>query len=272
MYLKYYCELYEMLNVSRAIKIILLFSLASAMMTLAEESFLESTEEDSTVTEDASAEDASADSIRYYRPPKPPKQKSYNIHMTERMVKSNLARLSYYAEGSYLNPLFALEDIFIQANEFPEEIKNKMFGLAIAGGVAREAFKHTRKQLYNRNIRFIYPNLSGLNVTSSLPMMNARMHVRAMSLTDRYYRLILNRGKFYIFYRERPRVTQRGLNYRLFKRVRLFAQRTEYKHTVYNGFGLSHSTKKFYLYAMFTQNPDRPINNRVYLYLNIHFD
>ena len=240
-------------------------------MTYAEEAMLESTEKDSTMSEESISEESCSDSVRYYRPPKPPKQKSFNIYMTERMVKSNLARLSYYAEGRYLNPLFALEDIFIQANEFPEEIKYKMFGLAIAGGAAREVFKHTRKQLYKRKIRFIYPNLSGLHVTSPLPMTNARMHFRAMSLTDRYYRLNFY-GKLNIFYRERPRVTQRGLNYRLFKRVRLFAQRTQYKHTVYNGFGVSHSSKNFYLYAMFTQNPDRPINNRVYLYLNIHFD
>ncbi len=227
---------------------------------------LESTENDSLTVEE------SPDSTRIFRSPAPKKQKSYNIHMTEYMMKANLARLSHFAQGRYLNPLFTLDELFIQANEFPEEIKNKMFGLALAGGAAREAFNQTRKLLYKKNIRFIYPNLYGLNITHPVRPLQARLHFRAMSLHDRYYMLNLMNGSTYIYYRETPIVFQKGVNVKLYKRWRLFAQRAEYRTTAYNGFGLVHSTKKVFFYALFSQNVNHPEYSRAYLYVNILFD
>jgi hypothetical protein len=187
-------------------------------------------------------------------------------------MKSSLARLSHYAQGRYLNPMFTLDELFVQANDFPEDVKNKMFGLALAGSAAREAFKITRKHLYKRNIRFIYPNLYGLNLVHPVTPLNARLHFRAMSLHDRYYMLNLSSGLVYVYYRETPIVFQKGVNYKLHKRWRLFAQRVDYRTTAYNGFGISHSTKKFFFYAIYSQNINQPEYSRAFLYINILFD
>ncbi len=233
----------------------------------AQDALLETTNDDS-----AHVKEEGPDSIRLFRPPPPKKLKSYDIHMTEYMMKANLGRLSHYAQGSYLNPIYTLDELFIQANMFPESIKNKMFGLALLGGTAQEVFRHTRKFLFQQNIRFVYPNLYGLNLTHPVQPLNMRLHFRAMSLYDRYYMLNIKEGLLYLYYRETPIVYQRGINYKIYKRWRLFAQRAEYRTTAYNGFGLSHSTKKVFFYAVYSQNVDQPQYSRAYLYVNIHFD
>lgn len=250
-------------------KIIVLFLFACASVVDGQLQHFEQAEEDSSSKSSAAMDSASA---RLFRPSRQKQMKSYNIHMTEYMMKANLARLSHYAQGQYLNPIYTLDELFIQANQFPEDVKNKMFGLALAGGAAREVFKHTRKQLAQRNIRFIYPNLYGLNVTQPVRPLDARFYVRFMSLEDRYYMLNLQEGRAYVYYRETPILYQRGINYQLYKRWRLFVQRAEYRTTAYNGFGISHSTKRVFLYAMYSQNTTQPEFSRAYLYINIHFD
>ena len=225
------------------------------------------------VEEDSTKESvALPDSLRFYRPTTATKPKALNLTMTEYMVKSNLARLSYYANGRYMNSLGRLEDIFIQANQFPEDVKNRMFGLAIAGGVVQELFRQTRKQLSKRNIRFIYPNLYGVNVSYPLRPLNAQFYFRTMTLSDRYYMLYLQGGQYSIFYREQPPYIQRGIYVRLHKGLRLFYMRTQSQYSRYNGIGISNYAKKLFLYATFSQNPDFPQYNQLYLFVNILFD
>jgi hypothetical protein len=222
--------------------------------------------------EDSTVKQTSSDSTRFYRPKRAPKRKTFSISMTEYSVKASMARLSYYAQGHYTNSLYRLEDIFIQANGFPEEVKNRMFGLALAGGLAREIFKQTRKELSKRNIRYVYPNLYGINIYYPIASLNARFYFRTMTLSDRYYMLYLKNGQYSLFYRKTPRYSQKGLYYRLYKKLRFFVTYTQYQHTVYNGLGLVHYSKKLFLYAMLSQNPDFPQYTRMYLYVNMQFD
>ncbi|MBN1466220.1 hypothetical protein JXA02_10685 [candidate division KSB1 bacterium] len=225
------------------------------------------------VEEDSTKESvALPDSLRFYRPATAPRPKALNLTMTEYMVKSNMARLSYYAQGRYINSIGALEDVFIQANQFPEDVKNRMFGLAIAGGVAQELFRQTRKQLSKKNIRFIYPNLYGVNISYPLRPLKAQFYFRTMTLTDRYYMLYLRGGRYSLFYREQPPYIQRGIYVRLHKGLRLFYTRTQSQYHSYNGLGISNYSKKLFLYAMFSQNPAFPQYNQLYLFVNILFD
>lgn len=218
------------------------------------------------------SEKTAADSTRYYRSPPPLKRKSIHINMTEHMVKSNMARLSYYAQGRHLNSLQTLEDIFIHTNQFPEEVKNRMFGLAIAGGVAREVFKQTRKLLYRNNIHFIYPNLYGLNLAYPIRPLKAQLYFRAMSLTDRLYMLHLKSGQYSLFYRDTPDVIQRGIYYKIFDNCHVFGTHTHYPYSAYHGLGLSHHTKKLFFYLLFSKSPDIAQSRQIYIYMNVLFD
>ncbi len=223
---------------------------------------IETAEEDSIRT-------APGDSARFYRPQKPKKQKSYDIRMTEYMVKSSLTRLSYYAQGRYLNSYRALDDMFLQINALPEEVKNKMFAYTLAGGLARQVFRQTRKQLCKRKLGFVYPSLYGLNFVAPLRPLKASLHFRTLTFKDRYYALSLRRGQLYLLYRQTPRYTQQACYVKVYKRLRLFGLRSNYQYTFYNGIGVSNYSKKLFLYFIFLQNPGRPKYNRITLFVNM---
>ncbi|MBN1478676.1 hypothetical protein EH223_17090 [candidate division KSB1 bacterium] len=248
------------------LKLLSLVLFFACTLALAQTPVLQPSEQDTTL------EKSPKDSTRYYRPPAPEKRKSYQINMTEHMVKSNMARLSYYAQGQYMNSLQTLEEIFIQANQFPEEVKNKMFGLAIAGGVAQEVFKQTRKELYKRKIRFIYPSLYGVNITYPIRSLNAQFYFRAMSSADRLYMLHLNSGQYSFLYRDTPDVIQRGIYYKIYNNIRVFGMHTQYQYSAYHGLGVSQHTKRLFFYLLYSQSPDIAQSNRIYLYLNIRIN
>ena len=213
-----------------------------------------------------------ADSTKYYRPAKPEKQKSINIRMTEYMVKANLARLSYYAQGRYLSSYAALDEMFLQANQFSESTKNRMFAFAVAGGVARTVFGQTRKLLCKRNLGFIYPSLYGVNLVYPIRSIKARLHFRTMTLDDRYYGLSLARGKIYFNYRETVSFTQQACYVKVYQNVRLFGLRSNYASSSYNGIGLSNYSKKIFIYFIFLQNPKRSKFNRATLFVNLNLN
>jgi len=219
-----------------------------------------------------SADSSPMDSTKYYRPAKRDKQKSINIRLTEHMVKSNLARLSYYARGRYISSYAALDEMFLQVNQFPESIKNKMFAYAIAGGVARQVFRQTRKQLTKRKLGFIYPNLYGVNLVYPLRSINARLHFRTMTLEDRYYGLSLAGSTVYFTYRETATYTQQACYLKIYQNLRLFALRSNYARTSYNGIGLSNYSKNIFIYFIFLQNPRRSRSNRATLFLNLNLN
>lgn len=213
-----------------------------------------------------------ADSTKYYRPAKPEKQKSINIRMTEYMVKANLARLSYYAQGRYLSSYAALDEMFLQANQFPERTKNRMFAYAVAGGVARNVFNQTRKQLTKRNFGFIYPSLYGVNLVYPIRSIKGRLHFRTMTLDDRYYGLSLARGRIYFNYRETAVFTQQACYVKIYQNVRLFGLRSNYTNSAYNGVGLSNYSKKLFIYFIFLQNPKKANFNRATLFVNLNLN
>lgn len=219
-----------------------------------------------------STNNSPSDSTKYYRPTKPEKQKSINIRMTEYMVKSNLARLSYYAQGRYLSSYSALDEMFLQANLFPESIKNRMFAYAVAGGVAREVFRQTRKQLAKRKLGFIYPNLYGVNLIYPLRSIKGHLHFRTMTLDDRYYGLSLARSKVYLMYRETAVFNQQACYLKVYQNIRLFALRSNYAKSSYNGIGLSHFSKKLFIYFIFLQNPQQSRYNRATLFVNLNLN
>ena len=226
----------------------------------------------SIVLEDTTQVQAPSDSARYYRPPKPEKPKSLDFNMSEYKVKSSLARLSYYAQGRYISRYYALENMFIEANRLPEDVKNKMFGLALAGGLAQEVFKETRKELKKRKIGFIYPTLYGLNVSYPVRSLDARLYFRTMSPADRYYGLSLYRGKVHLTYRQTDRYEQKAFYLRICKNVRLFGLNTQYARARNFGIGISNYSKKLFLYGIYLINPEAPQYNRATVYLNINFD
>ena len=209
------------------------------------------------------------DSLRYYRTPKPKKPKTLNFYLTEYMVKSNLARLSYYAQGRYMNSYDALGEMFLQANQFPEETKNRMFVYALAGGVAREIFRETRKQLVKRKLGFVYPNLYGMNVTWPLPLFKAQAHFRTTTFKNQFYGLSMAHGRLYFIYRQTDVFQQKAAYLRLYRNVRLFGLRSDYQKTSYNGIGLSNYSRKLFLYFIFLQNPEQPQYNRATLFINV---
>ena len=170
-----------------------------------------------------------------------------------------------------MNRYDALDEMFIQANQFPEDIKNKMFAFALAGGVAREIFKRTRKELVKRKLRYIYPSLYGMNFSYPIRSLKANFHFRTISLADQYYGLSLNRGKVHLTFRQAQGVQQKAAYFKVYKNVRLFGLRSDYAYTSYNGFGLSNYSKKIFIYFVFLQNPQQPAYNRATIIMNINF-
>lgn len=202
------------------------------------------------------------------------KAKPLNIAMPEYQVKRNLARLSFYAQGQYLNSYYALEELFFQANQFPEDVKNRMFALTLAGGVVREAFRVSRKYLHKYKLGFIYPNLNGLNVSYPLRQygLDASIFFRARSFVDRYYGLRLFQNRVFLTYRESDRYTQNACYIRVGKSMRVFTTYTQYDRVSYSGFGVSYHTPKVLLYSTFLKHSHSSRYNRFTLFMNINFD
>mgnify|MGYP006296977581 CR=1 FL=1 len=200
--------------------------------------------------------------------------KSLNIDMPEYMVKRNLARLSYYAQGRYLNSYYALEELFFQANMFPEDVKNRMFALTLGGGVAREVFRVSRHYLGKYKLGFIYPNLNGLNISYPLRQfgLNASFYFRTQSLTDRYYGLRMLKNRVFLAFRESDRYTQNALYVRVAKPLQLFTTYTQYDRTSYTGLGFSYRTPNVLVYSTFLRHSHTPKYNRFTIFMNINFD
>ncbi len=198
--------------------------------------------------------------------------KSLDIEMPEYMVKRNLARLSYYAQGRYMNSYYALEELFFQANMFPEEVKNRMFALTLAGGMAREVFRVSRRYLGKYKLGFIYPNLNGLNVSYPIRGLHASLYFRAQSLVDRYYGLRLLKNRVFLTFRESDRYTQNACYLRVAKPLQVFATYTQYERTSYTGLGFSYRTSDILVYSTFLKHSESPTYNRFSIFMNINFD
>ncbi len=181
---------------------------------------------------------------------------------SEIILKRNLNRLSFMGHGRYLDNYSSLAQMFQDINMYPEESKNKIFLLAVGGGIAGEALKYSRRELSKRNMGFIFPNLSGLNMLYRLAKIRGNLLLR-FSNTDRIAILSAFNGRISAILHENNYAKQKNLAFQPLSGCQIFYLNTSYPNRCYHELGVAAYYKKIHLNFNFIKNFTFPERTRL---------
>lgn len=184
---------------------------------------------------------------------------------SERSFKYQLIKLVRLADGRYLNFYQPTELMFEEIERYSERTKKKMLFLTLAGGLASQTMKVGRRVLYQKNVRFLTPNLSGLHIYSGTLPLKSKMTFRLTGYNE--YQLIANlkNGLFSIRQGKTSYYDSMGINWRVFRPVQLFYSQLKYPYGTFHLFGTSFYQKWISLYFVYQKSFLNPRWNRFYI-------
>jgi len=176
---------------------------------------------------------------------------------SEHAMKYQIIRLARMTRSGYPNPYDRVEDIFWEINRYPEGAKMKMVSLVAAGGAAKVLLHTSRRLLARGGLGFIVPNLSGLQVSSTVPILATRMSLHVASFSER--RLSANiKGKVTAFYIQAEDQTQQGAYLRVYRGTSIIGSFSATRWSDYRSMGLSHYSKWLQFTFIYQKNMSYP--------------
>ncbi len=187
---------------------------------------------------------------------------------SEQAMKWQLVRLARMARNRYPDPNNRVEDMLSEINLYPEEAKIRMVSLVMAGGAAQVVLRVSRRLLARRGLGFIVPNLSGLHLSSHLPVLATRMSFHVASFTERRLSAII-KNKLTAFYFENDDQRQRGAYLQIYRGTSLIGILAATRWSDYRSFGLSHYSKWLQFSFIYQKNMTYPDADAAAIYFRL---
>ena len=191
---------------------------------------------------------------------------------SERMMQFQLRKLVFLTSRRYPTEYLTTEQLFEEMNRLPEPVKKQVLSLAVAGGMAQQVLRISRKYLARYGVAFLRPTMDGLHIYS--PLTSLRSHVRLSLLgpADFYLSTSFQNGLIHGGFRSTPYYFQKSLNLKVSNRLSLLGLETDYRQARYRSLGLAHYSKTISFYAVYQKNLYYPDHDRAYLSWSLTFD
>jgi hypothetical protein len=191
---------------------------------------------------------------------------------SERMMQFQLRKLVFLTSRRYPDEYLTTEQLFEEMNRLPEPTKEQVLSLAVAGGMAQEVLRISRKYLARRGIAFFRPTMSGLHIYSPLTLLRSQLQLSLLGPADFYLSTSFQNGLIHGGFRSTPYYLQKSFNVRVSNRLSLLGLETDYPQARYRSFGLVHYSRNISFYAVYQKNLYYPDHDRAYLSWSLTFD